>query len=303
MHRRSVGAARCAAIVLILVALGTPARGVDGVVEINQARALAGGVTPSDAAGFPVTLDHAGSYRLTGNLVVPAAGVTAIVVASADVTLDLNGFGISCHTGVAPCGTGSGNGIDASGRENVTVGGGTVRDMGNSGIIAGVSARIEGVRAIGNHAIGIATGNSSWLSGNTANGNGNDGMTAGLGSTLSNNTARGNGRGGIEASTGCTITGNTTNNNSVFGIYCNGGCTIQGNTANDNGTGVSLLGGNSIVGNTMRNNTGYGIAATGTDSGYSLNTLTGNNGGGAAAQVSGGTPIGANFCGTNTVCP
>src|SRR5438046_162421 len=38
----------------------------DGVVEINQARALAGGVTRGDAPGFPVTISQPGSYRLTG---------------------------------------------------------------------------------------------------------------------------------------------------------------------------------------------------------------------------------------------
>ena len=45
-----------------------PAGAVDGVIEINQAKALAGGVTPSDTPGFPVSIDTAGSYRLTGNL-------------------------------------------------------------------------------------------------------------------------------------------------------------------------------------------------------------------------------------------
>ena len=41
---------------------------VDGVIEINQARALAGGVLGDairDPPGFPVTIDRSGSYRLT----------------------------------------------------------------------------------------------------------------------------------------------------------------------------------------------------------------------------------------------
>src|SRR5581483_7661707 len=44
------------------------ARAVDGVIEINHARALAGGVTASDLPGYPITIDQSGSYRLTGNL-------------------------------------------------------------------------------------------------------------------------------------------------------------------------------------------------------------------------------------------
>jgi parallel beta-helix repeat protein len=96
---------------------------------------------------------------------------------------------------------------------------------------------------------------------------------------------------------------NVANDNDVFGIYCNGGCTLEGNTTNNNGTGISLLGGNTINGNTARNNTNFGIVAIGTDSGYMNNTLTGNNGGGDAAQVDGGTPLGQNICGTDTTCP
>jgi parallel beta-helix repeat protein len=305
MHGRVVDAARCAARVLSVVMICRAASGVDGVTEINQPRAVAGGVTPGDGAGFPVTLDHPGSYRLTGNLVVDDPATTAIVVGSSDVTIDLNGFTISCNTGVSPCGAGAGHGIDASSRVNVAISNGTVREMGGDGIITGANARIERVRLLANHHNGATTGNNSALAGNTATNSGNDGMTAGVSSTLTNNTARDNGRGGIETSSNCTISGNTLNNNDVFGVYCNGGCTIDRNTANENGTGVSLLGGNTIVGNTIRNNTNFGIVAIGTDTGYSQNTLTGNNGGGNAAQVSGGTPIGANsnFCGTDTTCP
>ncbi len=77
MHRRVVDAARCAAVVLSVMIMSRAASGVDGVIEINQPRALAGGVTATDGAGFPVTLDHPGSYRLTGNLTVDEPGATA----------------------------------------------------------------------------------------------------------------------------------------------------------------------------------------------------------------------------------
>ena len=60
-----------------------PALAVDGVIEINQARALAGGVTPGDTAGFPVSLNDSGSYRLTSDLVPPPGigvpGLTTVV--------------------------------------------------------------------------------------------------------------------------------------------------------------------------------------------------------------------------------
>src|SRR5437870_3755247 len=67
---------------------------VDGVILIDQNRALAGNVTPGDLQGFPVTISVAGSYRLSGNLTVPDANTTAILVTVDNVTIDLNGFSI-----------------------------------------------------------------------------------------------------------------------------------------------------------------------------------------------------------------
>ena len=80
---------RLAALALTALALARPALGVDGVIEVNQARAIAGGVTAGDTPGFPVTLSREGSYRLTGNLGVGNADTTAILVTSGDVTIDL----------------------------------------------------------------------------------------------------------------------------------------------------------------------------------------------------------------------
>jgi hypothetical protein len=68
--------------------------GVDGVVLIDQNRALAGNVTPGDTPGFPVTISQPGSYRLSGNLSVPS-GQSAFQLATQNVSLDLNGFNIT----------------------------------------------------------------------------------------------------------------------------------------------------------------------------------------------------------------
>ena len=61
---------KCSTLKILSVALtlawSSVAWAVDGVIEINQHRALAGGVTAGDTAGFPVTLSQRGSYRLTG---------------------------------------------------------------------------------------------------------------------------------------------------------------------------------------------------------------------------------------------
>jgi len=302
MHRQLEAAARCATFALLLLAMISPAYAVDGVTEINQVRAAAGGVTPGDTPGFPVTLDHAGSYRLTGNLIVSDPNTTAITVTVGNVTIDLNGFEIACNTNPEPCGSGGGTGIQAD-QDNVTVMNGTVRDMGSDGINIGTHARVERVRMLGNHHNGVGARSGSMLINNIANNNGYDGLGAGIGTTVIGNTTRNNGRGGMELNTSCTVSQNTANDNVVFGIYCNGGCTIDRNTLNNNGTGVSMLGGNTVIGNTAQNNTNFALVAIGDDTGYTGNTFTGNNGGGNAAQVSGGTPLGSNFCGTDTTCP
>lgn len=78
-------------IVLGLGALAPRGGAVDGVVEINQDSALAGGVTPGDSPGFPITLSQAGSYVLTSNLVLNSGGVHGIELTASHVTLDLNG--------------------------------------------------------------------------------------------------------------------------------------------------------------------------------------------------------------------
>ncbi len=79
--------------VLLAAASAPPAWAVDGVTLIDQNRAIAGGVTPADPAGFPVSINQPGSYRLSGNLTVPM-GVNGIEINVDGVSLDLNGFSI-----------------------------------------------------------------------------------------------------------------------------------------------------------------------------------------------------------------
>ena len=81
---------------LALLLATAPAQAVDGVILIDQNRALAGNVTPGDGPGFPITISVRGSYRLSSNLTVADANTSAIDIASAagSVTIDLNGFSI-----------------------------------------------------------------------------------------------------------------------------------------------------------------------------------------------------------------
>jgi hypothetical protein len=245
-------AAAVAALASAMACAGR-ARATDGVVEINQASVKAAG-------GFPFTISQSGSYRLTGNLDLtdasarpggqPPEMTTAIVVNASDVTIDLNGFTIkgatSCSgapsTTCSP--TGGGNGISASnGQHNVTVQNGTVRGMGNVGIILeGVESRVERVRSVSNGEFGIraetvvnCTADDNGDAGistaqavldTTASWNGQDGIIAA--STVVNCTARSNGGNGIE---GDTVANSTVENNVGIGMVARTatGCTASGN--------------------------------------------------------------------------
>jgi hypothetical protein len=61
---------------------------IDGQVLINQSTVMASG-------GFPYTITQPGSYKLTGNL-LPPTSTSAIYINAPNVTLDLNGFVVSC---------------------------------------------------------------------------------------------------------------------------------------------------------------------------------------------------------------
>ena len=89
---RRIGS-RAMLVYLVAVGVAVPALAVDGVIEINQAKALAGSVTAGDNPGLPVFINESGSYRLTSDL-VPPPGIGAINIMSPNVTLDLNGFSI-----------------------------------------------------------------------------------------------------------------------------------------------------------------------------------------------------------------
>jgi hypothetical protein len=234
------------------------ATAVDGVVLIDQARALAGSVTPGDTPGFPVTISVAGSYRLSGNLTVPDADTTAISVTSDNVSIDLNGFAIlgpvTCTGNPISCTpTGTGNGINVEGLpRTIGIRNGEIRGMGSAGISCGSSGAVVNVsdmRVLQNGWVGIIVAN---------------GMVTGSSVTT-------NGTTGIAVSGTGTVIGNHVSHNGTNGIQVNNGLVSQ-NTSSANGS--------------------VGLRLTLTV-GYWGNALTANNAGGA--QVHLGVDLGNNL--------
>lgn len=238
-----------------------------GVISINQEKALEGEVTPGDAPGFPVTISVPGSYELSGNLQIPDANTSGIVVTADNVTLNLNGFSITGGTTctgipVQSCSPlGSGNGVDSN-MANTVVLNGTIQGMGANGLFLfgnGKKYRVEKVNV---------------------NNNGNTGiyMIFSRGNIVTGNMAYYNRVRGIDAAFGSVVEGNTVDGNGEIGIVANSGCNASNNVSTNNGS--------------------FGLAMGA--AGYVNNVMQGNNNNGA--QVNGGIAMGGNVCG-NALCP
>lgn len=181
---------------------------------------------------LPIVVDRPGSYRLCRDLAVHDASTTAILVKADDVTIDLDG-----HTISGPGAAGTGVGISADGQSGLTVLNGTVRGMGDSGIAAGLRARIQGVKAIGNGGYGIRVGNVGMLTGNVASENGRGGLSGGEYTTFKDNIAHANAMTGIAAGCACSVIGNLATSNGNTGISTGGWTLCASNSASGNANG------------------------------------------------------------------
>jgi hypothetical protein len=277
---------------VLAFALSGAARAFEGVVEISQARALAGGITSGDLPGYPVTLSRPGSYRLASNLRV--TGSTLGVSVEADgVSLDLNGFALF--------GTSGGSiGISIVGRRNVEVRDGSVVGFGTgireqsifglrhrvlrvrlrenvNGIwLPGTEHRVEGCTVIGVRApyapgSGIEVGERTAVRGNVSSWNDYAGVSLGADGTVVENVAYRNGDPddlifpegpGISGSSS-VVARNVAYGSVEFGISSGTTSSVVGNAASENG-GFGLGAGNGPVeDNAVYHNLGAGILASG----------------------------------------
>lgn len=246
------------ALAIGAVAFSAAARAGDGVVEINQARALAGGVTASDTPGFPVTIDSAGSYLLTGDLDVRGAAnpqnVTAIDVSAAHVTLNLGGFtiygpciGASSGVGCGPTGLGSGvrSGLNAG---PLRLHSGTIVGMGNRGVdvITG-PASLSDLTLESNGTRGARCAGACLVERVRARQNGQEGLFLALGSRVAESAALGNVGDGIELTSRGVITDSVAVDNGGAGIRAGNALVLRTLARGNGGDGMTLGAGASIT--------------------------------------------------------
>jgi hypothetical protein len=215
----------CAAV---LMCSATSAFAVDGVVLIDQARALAGNVTPGDAPGFPVTLSLPGSYRLSANLTVPA-DTDGIVIQNNEITLDLNVFRIA---GVP----GEEEQVAGVTDKGVTYRAIVVRNgsMTNFGVVlASHQAEVREMRISAAH-FGIKlTGDGGVATVNNLSQNFSGIRVEGKGAIVSDNIATGNFV-GIQAYTSVLISKNHASFNTAMGIHAECPSQLIGNIVVNN---------------------------------------------------------------------
>jgi parallel beta-helix repeat protein len=221
----------------------------DGVILIDQHRALAGNITPGDAPGFPVTISAPGSYRLASNLTVPT-GLTGILIKADHVTLDLNGFII---LGRLEEGTGNPDGIsdDDGSVQGVTIRNGTIAGF-RRGVALGTSDEIDiaGITVTDSHDrlpdAAIMVRDYSKITESKVYRNRAGGISCRRDCTIRQNVVFGNAF-GIGADTNSTVAGNTSSQNDREGIYCEGTCVIIENTLYGNGNGGIHTGYGSLI--------------------------------------------------------
>jgi hypothetical protein len=204
-----------------------------GEILITHTKALAGGVTPGDAPGYPVTLTLPGAYELASNLMVDA-GKDGISVTTADVSLDLNGFTISGgRAGGAANGV---HGVYTLG-DRFSIKNGTITGFRFAGVMAPDRSHlmIDKMRIVHGGYIGIEAERSNMV-------------------TVTNSMIASNAFNGLRCALTCHVEGNIVAENRNTGIVIGTG-TVLGNTLSANTAHAVLifgrtgLGNNSIVNN------------------------------------------------------
>jgi len=284
----------------LLLAVGLvagAAHATDGVVEINQAKAMAGGVTPGDAPGFPVTITVGGSYRLTSNLDIVATGVMfqenidGIVIDSLqdprEIEIDFNGFTLR---GPVTCTFGA----------NLTC---TLNQSGTGiGIRMNSSAQIR----IHDGAIEGFAGIGIYLNNNDVGGNqlrnlnlrwNHHGIVAAI-AILENITATQNRGRGIDA-TRSVLSRIVSDVNGGHGIQVWDSTIDNCSSGFNGGDGISAVGSSIVRGCLLVQNQQWGLRCSGGTSGYSGNTINNN----MAGTVQGAAQLGSNLCDEDLTCP
>ncbi len=204
----------------------------NGVVLITQADALAGGVTPGDTPGFPITLSVSGSYRFASSLLVNTA-VDGIEVTAPEVTIDLAGFRMA--------GSGVGQTAVVAFQRALTVTNGTIRGFVVNAIYSSNgNLTVDNMRVVDNPI--VPSTNAALFS-------------AADYTTVRNSNISRNGGAGVACQKYCRVENSMVTGNVYIGVsFLNIGGILVGNTIASNNIGIgafgiTTFGDNAVIGN------------------------------------------------------
>jgi hypothetical protein len=232
-------------------------------------------------SSLPYTIDMAGSYYLTRNL-IGTTGMPGIVINASDVTVDLNGFSLIG----AP---GSLDGITVSNNHtyNITVRNGTIRDWDGTGVEAdnAENSQFMDLKVFTNAASGLRVGNRSLVENCVVGKNmgtyglqagsgcvvrkcvsehNSEGFDLGTGTIASDCTAFQNTLRGFDVGTACILTQCAAYDNDSYGIEADTDVVIENCAVSANRiAGIVFDSGGVVRGTTVSANTGNGIWARG----------------------------------------
>ena len=239
---------RVAPVVAVALLVVRAAFAGDGVTEINQAIAVAGGVNGDLVAAPPVSwfwITQPGSYRLTGNLTIPL-GSSGIQIDSINVTLDMGGFVVSganaCSANpLTTCTHSTTRPAIVSGQFLVAVRNGTIIGSEGGGVqLLGASSEIDQLRVIGCGGLGYRHGRLRPCLPQLQRRESLSGIRLADGGLAENNESRANGGFGITMPGGSiqrlstAIVGNRAFDNALGGIFVPAEVMLSGNVASDN---------------------------------------------------------------------
>ncbi|MEM7410500.1 MAG: right-handed parallel beta-helix repeat-containing protein [Myxococcota bacterium] len=233
-----------------LVSFPLGAMAVDGVIEINDNRAVAGSVTPGDTGGYPVSITVAGSYRLTSDL----SGIIAVSSGVGPVEIDLNGFTVD---GGGQVGSGINGALAGAG---MVVRNGVVRNFTVSCVRVGDEGRVDRVLTE-DCQTGISTGVHSIVTRSHARDHTLNGVSAGIGSRVSSTVTEGNTGDGVQAGARSVTSQTLTRGNNSAGLDLGSESVSFGNVVAGNGVGIALDSRSVADGNTIGSSAGGGLSA------------------------------------------
>jgi len=240
---------------------------VEPRIAINQTN------TPGSANSvFRIT--QPGSYYLTGN-VLGESGKNGILIESADVTVDLNGFAL---IGAA----GSLAGITGSLRQ--TICNGLIRNWGSSGISVGDNSRFWDLTVASCVESGIVGGSGCIIERCLLRNNIDNGILVGFGAVIRGCTAVSNGI-GITTQTSCTIVDSVATSNIRGGIETSASIVSRCTVTFNNNFGIKSLGRTIVEHCNASANSGRGIEVTGFRNVIAENICTTNSGTGLLVEA------------------